>query len=160
MYLGVVGMNLSSQLGRTIESGFAEVAPTQVQCESIEAALSYVACITKLFSLYLGLPLRYPIKLLGSRSVVMTPSSSRLVSSSVQSREWASSHQELPLFFQGSGRFAKKRLALGFCLLAKDIYQLLASHGVKSIELGALLENLDALVAASRSGITNFPCRS
>lgn len=154
-YLGIVGMELPPALSRMMETGFVEWSVSQAQAEAIEAALSYIASIVSLCSLYLDVPLRYPIHLLGSRSIITKSPSSRLSSSAA--REWPIVHQEFPLFFQGSGRFSKKRLATAFCLLAKDIHQLLSSHGLKSTDTTSLLENLDALVAASRSGV---PSRS
>ena len=143
-------MDLSPNWSRMVETGFMEWSLTHGQYEGIEAALSYVACVVVLCSLYLDIPLRYPIKLLGSRTVISLPSAARLSS---RPPEGGTSAQLFPLFFQGTGRSAKKRLAVAFRYLAKDIHQLLASHGVKSTDRSFVLQNLDALVAASRSGL-------
>lgn len=150
-YLGIAGLELSPALGQMMLSGFWEGSLSQTQIDAMEAALSYVANVVTLCALYLDVPLRYPIRLLGSRSIITTPLSSRLLSLGY---ERSNTRQEYPLFFQGSGRSSKKKLSVAFSFLAKDILQLLSSYGINPVDGSCVLANLDALIAASRSGIS------
>eukprot|EP00210_Caulerpa_lentillifera_P006993 g6688.t1 len=86
-YLGIVGMDLSPGVVGMIENGLVERSLTQAQRECIEAALGYVASIVTLCSHYLDVPLRYPIRLLGSRSMITLPSSSKFFAPTPTTRE-------------------------------------------------------------------------
>lgn len=88
-------MDLSPGVVGMIENGLVERSLTQSQKECIEAALGYVASIVTLCSVYLDVPLRYPIRLLGSRSLITMPSTSRLAATTPTAREWNTSTQAL-----------------------------------------------------------------
>ncbi|XP_031090679.1 UV radiation resistance-associated protein-like [Ipomoea triloba] len=110
-------------------------------------ALGHVAHAVLLIASYLQVPLRYPLRLGGSRSYIrdyapsVEPSSSDMASnSSVTSN---SNQMEFPLFLEGQD---STRAAYAVFLLNKDLEQLLNYIGVTSLGPRHVLANLKELV--------------
>ncbi|KAJ8530751.1 hypothetical protein K7X08_023632 [Anisodus acutangulus] len=110
-------------------------------------ALGYVAHVIALMASYLQVPLRYPLRLGGSRSYIrdyapsIEPSSSDLTSSSSVSSN--SRPVEFPLFLEGQD---STRAAYAVFLLNKDIEQLLNYIGGRSLGPRHVLANLKELL--------------
>ncbi|RAL54339.1 hypothetical protein DM860_001467 [Cuscuta australis] len=114
-------------------------------------ALGYVAHAVSLIACYLQAPLRYPLRLGGSRSYIrdyapsIEPSSS-LLSSDVASQSSLSTnlrHVEFPLFLEGQDA---TRAAYAVFLLNKDLEQLLNYIGARSLGPRHVLANLRELL--------------
>ncbi|KAJ8547086.1 hypothetical protein K7X08_010672 [Anisodus acutangulus] len=110
-------------------------------------ALGYVAHVAALMASYLQVPLRYPLRLGGSRSYIrdyapsIEPSSSDLTSSSSVSSN--SKSVEFPLLLEGQD---STRAAYAVFLLNKDIEQLLNYIGGRSLGPRHVLANLKKLL--------------
>ncbi|XP_019236820.1 PREDICTED: UV radiation resistance-associated gene protein isoform X2 [Nicotiana attenuata] len=110
-------------------------------------ALGYVAHVVALIASYLQVPLRYPLRLGGSRSYIrdyapsIEPSSSDLTSSSSFSAN--SRPVEFPLFLEGQD---STRAAYAVFLLNKDLEQLLNYIGGRSLGPRHVLANLKELL--------------
>ncbi|XP_060207420.1 vacuolar protein sorting 38-like isoform X2 [Lycium barbarum] len=111
-------------------------------------ALGYVAHVVTLMASYLQVPLRYPLRLGGSRSYIRDyapsiepPSSSDLTSSSSVCAN--SRPVEFPLFLDGQD---STRAAYAVFLLNKDIEQLLNYIGGRSLGPRHVLANLKELL--------------
>ncbi|KAH8923856.1 hypothetical protein BT69DRAFT_1349839 [Atractiella rhizophila] len=96
----------------------------------LSSALGYVAQLTLLLSTYLGVPIHYPLKPMGSRSLVMDPISS------LKGQRW------FPLYGKGVDRY---RFDYAVFLLNKDVEQLLYSQKLQVKDLRNTLPNLAAL---------------
>ena len=114
--------------------------------EAMGAALGYAASVVELLSGYLDIPVRYPVRCLGSKSVICDPALSPAVSNG------ALSEIQFPLFLHSHSAKEKSqaRVDVGIFLLNKDIEQLLNAHGLEAQGLGrsAALTNLSRLVGA------------
>lgn len=117
-------------------------------------ALGYVAHAVSLIACYLQAPLRYPLRLGGSRSYIRdyapsvepSSSSSSLLSSDVASQSSLSTnlrHVEFPLFLEGQDA---TRAAYAVFLLNKDLEQLLNYIGARSLGPRHVLANLRELM--------------
>ncbi|KAI8566751.1 hypothetical protein RHMOL_Rhmol02G0066400 [Rhododendron molle] len=110
-------------------------------------ALGYVAHAVSLVASYLQVPLRYPLRLGGSRSYIhdyspsSEPTSSDSTSNSLLSSDLKAT--EFPLFLDGQ---ETTRAAYAVFLLNKDIEQLLNFIGVKSLGPRHVLANLKELL--------------
>lgn len=117
----------------------------EVQRSSI--ALGYVAHAISLIASYLRVPLRYPLRLGGSRSYICdyTPYLENSASSSTSDPVLSTSVKciEFPLFLEGQD---STRFAYAVFLLNKDLEQLLNFIGVKSLGPRHVLANLKELV--------------
>ncbi|KAG6393044.1 hypothetical protein SASPL_147274 [Salvia splendens] len=109
-------------------------------------ALGYVAHAVSLLSSYLQVPLRYPLRLGGSRSFIRDYSPSVELSASSTSLDTvistSSKPVEFPLFIEGQD---STRAAYAVFLLNKDLEQLLNFIGVKSVGPRHILANLKEL---------------
>jgi len=113
--------------------------------EAMGAALGYAASVVELLSGYLDIPVRYPVRCLGSRSVICDPALSPAVSNGTLSEI------KLPLYLDPHLKEkGQARVDAGIFLLNKDIEQLLNAHGLEAQGLGrsAALTNLSRLVGA------------
>ncbi|XP_058203906.1 vacuolar protein sorting 38 isoform X2 [Rhododendron vialii] len=110
-------------------------------------ALGYVSHAVSLVASYLQVPLRYPLRLGGSRSYIhdyspsSEPTSSDSTSNSLLSSDLKAT--EFPLFLDGQ---ETTRAAYAVFLLNKDIEQLLNFIGVKSLGPRHVLANLKELL--------------
>ncbi|KAG6394846.1 hypothetical protein SASPL_145436 [Salvia splendens] len=109
-------------------------------------ALGYVAHAVSLISSYLQVPLRYPLRLGGSRSFIRDYSPSVELSASSTSLDTvistSSKPVEFPLFIEGQD---STRAAYAIFLLNKDLEQVLNFIGVKSVGPRHILANLKEL---------------
>lgn len=109
-------------------------------------ALGYVAHAVSLIASYLQVPLRYPLRLGGSRSYVRdySPSVEHSASSTSLDSVISTSTKpvEFPLFIEGQD---STRAAYAMFLLNKDLEQLLNFIGVKSLGPRHILANLKEL---------------
>ncbi|XP_047956852.1 UV radiation resistance-associated gene protein-like [Salvia hispanica] len=109
-------------------------------------ALGYVAHAVSLIASYLQVPLRYPLRLGGSRSFIRDYSPSVELSASSTSLDTvistSSKPVEFPLFIEGQD---STRAAYAVFLLNKDLEQLLNFIGVKSVGPRHILANLKEL---------------
>ncbi|PSR98370.1 UV radiation resistance-associated protein [Actinidia chinensis var. chinensis] len=110
-------------------------------------ALGYVAHAVSLIASYLEVPLRYPLRLGGSRSYIhdYAPSSESTSSESASTSLLSSNMKatEFPLFLDGQ---ETTRAAYAVFLLNKDTEQLLNFIGVKSLGPRHVLANLKELL--------------
>lgn len=117
----------------------------EVQCSA--TALGYVAHAVTLIASYLQVPLRYPLRLGGSRSYIRdyAPSIESLPSESTSNSSTPTNTKpiEFPLFLKGQD---STRAAYGVFLLNKDLEQLLNYIGVKSLGPRHVLANLKELL--------------
>ncbi|KAL0433007.1 UNVERIFIED_CONTAM: hypothetical protein Slati_2635000 [Sesamum latifolium] len=109
-------------------------------------ALGYVAHAVSLIASYLQVPLRYPLRLGGSRSYIRdySPSIEHSASSTTLDSTTSASTKpvEFPLFVEGQD---STRAAYAVFLLNKDLEQLLNFIGVKSLGPRQVLANLKEL---------------
>ncbi|XP_031472842.1 uncharacterized protein LOC116245426 isoform X2 [Nymphaea colorata] len=116
------------------------------------AALGYVAHFVSLIASYLEVPLRYPLRLGGSRSYVLDPAPSVEPMSSdpaYSSTAYSSPKPAgFPLFLEGQDT---TRFAYAIFLLNKDIEQLLNSLGIQSTGPRRVLANLKELLRCIQS---------
>ncbi|KAF3791410.1 UV radiation resistance-associated protein [Nymphaea thermarum] len=116
------------------------------------AALGYVAHFVSLIASYLDVPLRYPIRLGGSRSYVLDPAPSvEPMSADLAYASTAYSSPKpagFPLFLEGQDT---TRFAYAIFLLNKDIEQLLNSVGIQSTGPRRVLANLKELLRCIQS---------
>ncbi|KAL1561599.1 UV radiation resistance-associated gene protein-like [Salvia divinorum] len=110
-------------------------------------ALGYVAHAVSLIASYLQVPLRYPLRLGGSRSYIRDHSPSVEHSASNTSLDTvistSSKPVEFPLFIEGQD---STRAAYAVFLLNKDLEQVLNFIGVKSLGPRHILANLKELM--------------
>ncbi|KAI1464186.1 UV radiation resistance protein and autophagy-related subunit 14-domain-containing protein [Daldinia caldariorum] len=115
--------------------------------DSLSAALGYVAHLAHLLQFYLGVPLPYPVRPLGSRSAVrddisLLPESQRL----------------FPLFPRG-GATAQYRFDYAWFLLNKDVEALCVAAGLKVVDIRHTLPNLKYLLYVCSAGRDEVPER-
>ncbi|KAI3823098.1 hypothetical protein L1987_04524 [Smallanthus sonchifolius] len=117
------------------------------EVQSSATALGYVAHAVSLIAFYLEVPLRYPLRLGGSRTYIcdyapsVEPTSSDFTSISFPSS--SSKPMEFPLFLEGQDT---TRSAYAVFLLNKDLEQLLNFIGVESLGPRHVLANLKELL--------------
>jgi hypothetical protein len=87
-----------------------------------------------LLARYLDVPLRYPMKLVGSRSMISDPISAE--------------HRESPNFPLYSRGVDRNRFEYGVFLLNRNVEQLLHAQGLQSITLRHTLPNINKLMVA------------
>lgn len=116
------------------------------EVQSSATALGYVAHAVSLIAFYLEIPLRYPLRLGGSRTYIcdyapsVEPTSSDFTSILPSS---SSKPMEFPLFLEGQDT---TRSAYAVFLLNKDLEQLLNFIGVESLGPRHVLANLKELL--------------
>ncbi|TYI91980.1 hypothetical protein E1A91_D02G034000v1 [Gossypium mustelinum] len=145
--LTILGLNLTL-LPFTKMSFFTDKKEVQRSA----TALGYVAHAVSLIASYLQVPLRYPLRLGGSRSYINDHASSIDPASSDLSLDTTLSANvklaEFPLFLEGQDT---TRAAYAVFLLNKDIEQLLNFIGVKSLGPRHVLANLKELLRSVQS---------
>ncbi|TYG78146.1 hypothetical protein ES288_D02G034600v1 [Gossypium darwinii] len=145
--LAILGLNLTL-LPFTKMSFFTDKKEVQRSA----TALGYVAHAVSLIASYLQVPLRYPLRLGGSRSYINDHASSIDPASSDLSLDTTLSANvklaEFPLFLEGQDT---TRAAYAVFLLNKDIEQLLNFIGVKSLGPRHVLANLKELLRSVQS---------
>ncbi|KAL1060038.1 hypothetical protein V6Z11_1Z131400 [Gossypium hirsutum] len=145
--LTILGLNLTL-LPFTKMSFFTDKKEVQRSA----TALRYVAHAVSLIASYLQVPLRYPLRLGGSRSYINDHASSIDPASSDLSLDTTLSANvklaEFPLFLEGQDT---TRAAYAVFLLNKDIEQLLNFIGVKSLGPRHVLANLKELLRSVQS---------
>ncbi|KAL0551397.1 hypothetical protein IC582_010483 [Cucumis melo] len=145
--LTILGLNLNVLPFKKM-SFFSDKKETQRSA----SALGYVAHAVSLISSYLKVPLRYPLRLGGSRSYLcdyapsIEPTSSASLSTTQPSTNLK--HVEFPLFLDGQDT---TRAAYAVFLLNKDLEQLLNFIGVKSLGPRHILANLKELFRVIQS---------
>ncbi|SCV71520.1 BQ2448_3108 [Microbotryum intermedium] len=107
--------------------------PSNASDDQLSSALGYAAQVASTLAAYIGVPLHYPIKCLGSRSAIIDPIS------------MMRGPRAFPLYGKGVDKY---RFDYGVFLLNKDIEQLMYSQGLTVIDLRNTLPNLKALVLA------------
>ena len=98
--------------------------------DSISSALGYVAQVVNILAAYLGIPLYYPLRCIGSRSFVQDPISQ------------IKGPKVFPLYSKGVDRY---RFDYAVFLLNKDIEQLMLESGIIVLDLRQTLPNLKNL---------------
>ncbi|OMO71020.1 UV radiation resistance protein/autophagy-related protein 14 [Corchorus capsularis] len=145
--LTILGLHLS-MLPFTKMSFFTDKKEVQRSA----TALGYVAHVVSLIASYLQVPLRYPLRLGGSRSYINDYAPSVEPTSSDLSWDTAITANlkpaEFPLFLEGQDT---TRAAYAVFLLNKDIEQLLNFIGVKSLGPRHVLANLKELLRTVQS---------
>ncbi|XP_012481719.1 vacuolar protein sorting 38 isoform X1 [Gossypium raimondii] len=145
--LTILGLNLTL-LPFTKMSFFTDKKEVQRSA----TALGYVAHAVSLIASYLQVPLRYPLRLGGSRSYINDHASSIDPASSDLSLDTTLSANvkpaEFPLFLEGQDT---TRAAYAVFLLNKDMEQLLNFIGVKSLGPRHVLANLKELLRCVQS---------
>jgi hypothetical protein len=140
--LTILGLRLS-MLPFTKTSFFTD----KKEAQKSSIALGYVAHAVPLIAAYLEVPLRYPLRLGGSRSYICdhAPSSEHATSSDAASDPTTSSFKpiEFPLFLEGQDT---TRAAYAVFLLNKDLEQILNFMGVKSLGPRHILANLKEIL--------------
>lgn len=117
------------------------------EVQSSATALGYVAHAVSLIAFYLEIPLRYPLRLGGSRTYIcdyapsVEPTSSDFASISLPYS--SSKPMEFPLFLEGQDT---TRSAYAVFLLNKDLEQLLNFIGAESLGPRHVLANLKELL--------------
>ncbi|KAG8369647.1 hypothetical protein BUALT_Bualt14G0035400 [Buddleja alternifolia] len=106
-------------------------------------ALGYVAHAVSLIAAYLQVPLRYPVRLGGSRSYIRDYAPSVEHSTLDSMISTSSKPVEFPLFIEGQD---STRAAYAVFLLNKDLEQLLNFIGLKSLGPRQILANLKELL--------------
>ncbi|XP_049775657.1 UV radiation resistance-associated gene protein [Schistocerca cancellata] len=109
---------------------------------TISVALGYVAHVVQMISVFLQVPLRYPIIHFGSRSKIVDHISDKI----------PDKDREFPLFSRGKD---KLQFNYGVYLLNKNIAQLRWYFGLPTQDLRATLPNMAALLQLG-SGANNF----
>ncbi|EPS62581.1 hypothetical protein M569_12209, partial [Genlisea aurea] len=104
------------------------------------AALGYIAHAVLLIASYLGVPLRYPLRLGGSRSFICDYSPSVELATDAASN---SKGVEFPLFIDGKD---STRSAYAVFLLNKDLEQVLNFIGARSVGPRHVMANLKELL--------------
>ncbi|XP_050216099.1 vacuolar protein sorting 38 isoform X2 [Mercurialis annua] len=122
------------------------------EIQKTATALGYIAHVVMLIASYLKVPLRYPMRLGGSRSYINDYAPSIDSASSDSSLPASSSANvktvEFPLFLEGQDT---TRAAYAVFLLNKDLEQLLNYIGVKSLGPRHVLANLKELTRTIQS---------
>ena len=98
--------------------------------DAISSALGYVAQVVHLLAAYLAVPLHYPVRCMGSRSLVHDPISQ------------IKGPKIFPLYAKGVDRF---RFEYALFLLNKDIEQIMHECGIGILDLQQTLPNLKNL---------------
>ncbi|KAK9124952.1 hypothetical protein Scep_013798 [Stephania cephalantha] len=139
--LAILGLQLNSVPLRKV-SFFSD----KKEIQRSATALGYVAHAVSLISSYLDVPLRYPLRMGGSRSYI-SDHASLVASASPDSLSnstlfTSSNRTEFPLFLEGQDT---TRSAYAIFLLNKDLEQLLNFIGIQSLGPRHVLANLKEL---------------
>ncbi|CAG8780711.1 7986_t:CDS:10, partial [Dentiscutata erythropus] len=100
--------------------------------EQVATALGFTCHLIHMLAYYLGVPLRFPMIPMSSKSIIRDPVSSSLPSS-----------RQFPLYSKGTDRF---RFEYAVFLLNKNIEQLMNSQGLLIMDLRHTLPNLNYLI--------------
>lgn len=107
--------------------------------ESVSSALGYVAQAVQLLAAYLTLPLYYPLRCMGSRSLVQDPISQM------------KGPKIFPLYSRGVDRY---RFEYAVFLLNKDIEQIMLEFGLGVMDIAHTLPNLKSIYLTLSSDAT------
>ncbi|BAF20494.1 vacuolar protein sorting 38 [Oryza sativa Japonica Group] len=146
--LAILGLQLSKLTMK--KTGYFS---DKTEIQNSATALGYVAHAVSLIASYLDVPLRYPLRLGGSRSYVLdrAPSvESSSLASAISSAPLSTTMRtmEFPLFFESQ---ETTRSAYAIFLLNKDIEQLLNHIGAESLGPRHVLANLKQLTTIVQS---------
>ncbi|KAL4854482.1 UV radiation resistance associated protein [Chlorella vulgaris] len=163
MRLSIGGLEIQPGVWRgALDGGAYESDPSDARAAGV--ALGYVAQMVDRLAAYLDVPLRYPLVLRGSRSLV--------VDAYPPTGTWAgegdASAVRRPLFGRAEAAAAlgelaheyplycetnreRPRFAVGVFLLNKDVIQLLQTHGISAAGPNQLLQNLYKLLLAAET---------
>jgi hypothetical protein len=108
--------------------------------EHIASALGYAAQVVHILAAYLAIPLHYPIKCIGSRSVVQDPISQM------------KGPKIFPLYAKGVDRY---RFEYALFLLNKNIEQLMLEYNIIVLDLRQTLPNLKNLYLTLSTDVTS-----
>ncbi|KAI9750037.1 MAG: hypothetical protein M4579_006631 [Chaenotheca gracillima] len=143
-------------------SSFSDPSATSSNEDTISAALGYVAHIIYLLSFYLSVPLPYPLQSHSSTSTIHDPISllpnaghtSSIAPAALSSSQAASNTTILSpsrIFPLYPGRSTVPyRFEYGVFLLNKDLERLMATKGLKALDLRQTLPNLKYLLEVMR----------
>lgn len=113
--------------GDSIQASLQTSTGLDLDEDHISSALGYVAQAVQLLAAYLTIPLYYPIKCMGSRSLVQDPISQM------------KGPKIFPLYSKGVDRY---RFEYAVFLLNKDIEQIMLEHSIGVMDLTQTLPNL------------------
>ncbi|KAK4239280.1 UV radiation resistance associated protein [Achaetomium macrosporum] len=116
--------------------------------DALSAALGLVAQLTDSLQYYLAVPLPYPIRPFGSRSIIRDDIS-----------QLPDTQREFPLYVPRGGSSAQFRFDYGWFLLNKDIEALCSSQGLKVVDIRHTLPNLKYLLYVCSAGNEQVPER-
>lgn len=122
-------------------------SPSEADPLATAAALSMVAHITQMLSLYLSTPIPYPPTIHGSTSTILDPVSTTLHSLSART---------FPLYQKGAVAF---RFDYAVFLLNSDIQLLMSQQGLRMVDQRQTLPNLKYLLYVLSSGKGELPVR-
>lgn len=122
-------------------------SPSEADPLATAAALSMVAHLTQLLSIYLSTPIPYPPTNHGSTSTILDPVSTTLHSLSART---------FPLYQKGAVAF---RFDYGVFLLNSDIQLLMSRQGLRMVDQRQTLPNLKYLLYVLSSGKGELPAR-
>lgn len=108
--------------------------------DHVSSALGYVAQAVQLLAAYLTIPLYYPIRCMGSRSLVQDPISQM------------KGPKIFPLYSRGVDRY---RFEYAVFLLNKDIEQIMLEHSIGVMDLTQTLPNLKNIYLTLSSDVTS-----
>jgi len=100
--------------------------------EQVATALGFTCHLINMLAYYLGVPLKFPMTPMSSKSIIRDPISTSL-----------SSSRQFPLYSKGVDRF---RFEYAVFLLNKNIEQLMNSQGLLVMDLRHTLPNLKYLI--------------
>ncbi|POG82243.1 hypothetical protein GLOIN_2v1500235, partial [Rhizophagus irregularis DAOM 181602=DAOM 197198] len=106
--------------------------------EQVATALGFTCHLINMLAYYLGVPLRFPMTPMSSRSSIRDPITASLGDS-----------RQFPLYVKGADRY---RFEYAVFLLNKNIEQLMNSQGISVIDLRHTLPNLKYLILSLVSG--------
>lgn len=156
--LCIVGLELAPHLVTTRPMEWTDEAS---EYPYLNACVGYIALAVHHLASYLDVPLRFPLRPFGSRSLVVdfAPRLSGGVSSAKSRREQGACPNPValndaarlyPLYLEGS---EQRAFNTAIRMLNKDIQQLLTAHGLTAASSNQALQNLYKLVAAAASAM-------
>lgn len=134
LLFSICGVPLRNASSETSDKAHASSLPTKpllIDDDTTASALGFCAsCLTQLAQ-YLSIPLHYPLRCLGSRSLILDQISQ------------IKGPKHFPLYAKGVDRY---RFEYAVFLLNKDIEQLMLENGISVLDLRQTLPNLKLLL--------------
>lgn len=124
------------------------LSSSEADSATTAAALSWVAHVVHLLSLYLSTPVPYPPNIHGSTSSILDPVSTTLHSLPART---------FPLYQKGAATF---RFEYGVFLLNSDIELLMSRQGLRMVDQRQTLPNLKYLLYVLTAGRGELPIRT